>query len=118
MENRFISKGGWLISDIIEVTNILKTKLYLLTVDLEKTFDLINHFFIFQVLQKFWVGKNFIKWIKFILKNQDPYVINGGKTATKYFKLKKETRHEDPLCTCFFSLILKVIFAVTKLNKC
>ena len=39
IEKRFIGEGGRLISDILNVTNNLKIKSYLLTMDKEKAFD-------------------------------------------------------------------------------
>ena len=56
-----------------EVTNISKIKGFLLTVDIEKAFDSVNHLFIFYVLEKFEFGKNSTTWIK---KN----LVNGLKT--------------------------------------
>ena len=39
IKKRFIGESGRLISDILSVTNNLKIKLYLVTIDIEKTFD-------------------------------------------------------------------------------
>ena len=47
---RFLNEGGRLISDILEVINILKTKGFLLTVDIEKAFKSANHFPIFHLV--------------------------------------------------------------------
>ena len=50
---RFISKGGRLISDILEVMDLLKIKCLLLTVDIEKAFDSVDHQFSITVLKTF-----------------------------------------------------------------
>ena len=71
---------------ILEATNILMIKDFLLTEDIENTFDSVNHLFIFYVLDKFSFGRNFIKWIT----NQESCIINGVKT-TKYPKLRNMT---------------------------
>ena len=65
-----MSERGRLTSAILEVTNILKMKGFLLTVDILKAFDLVNHWRIFHVLEEFGFGKNFIKWI-LLLTNQE-----------------------------------------------
>ena len=101
---------------MLEVTTILKTEGFLLTVNMEKAFDSIDHLFKFHVFRKLGFGKNFIKWIKFILTNQEPCIINGGKTS-KYFRLKKGRRQRDPTSAYLFILVLEVVFAVTKSNK-
>ena len=92
---RFISEGGRLISDILEISDMLSLKDLLLTVDTQKAFDSVNHQFLILVLKKFSFGNTFIKWIQTLLKNQESLVINGGNT-TKYFKLERGTRQGDP----------------------
>ena len=74
-----------MISDIL--SNTLGVG-FLLTVDIEKVFDSVNHCFLLHVLQKFRFGIDFVNWIKTILKSQEYYIINSRKT-TKYFKLER-----------------------------
>ena len=62
--------------------------LQILTVDIEKTFDSTNHFFLLCVLKKFECGTEFINLIKALMKNSESRIINDGK-ATTYFKLKR-----------------------------
>ena len=45
VKNRFISEGGKLISDILEITDSLQIDGLLITIDTEKAFDSVNHFF-------------------------------------------------------------------------
>ena len=54
LNGRFISEGGRLISDIFEVSDLLKLKGLLLTVDIEKTFDSVNQFPI-KSIRKLWL---------------------------------------------------------------
>ena len=68
------------------MTNTLKIKSFLSTIDKEEAFDLVNYLFIVHVFEKFAFGKNFTKWIRTILANQESCIINEGKTTT-YFKL-------------------------------
>ena len=53
-KQRFISEGGRLISEIFEVSDFLKLKGLLLTVDIEKALDSVNHNFLLKVLEKLW----------------------------------------------------------------
>ena len=80
-----------------------------MTADIEKAFDSINHFFLIKVLEKYSFGKDFIKWTKILLQNQESCIVNGG-TTTNYFKLEKVTRKLDKetqfLHTCFRKSIL------------
>ena len=51
VNNRFISEGGRLISDILEMTKSLQIDGILMTVDIEKAFDSVNHVFLISVLE-------------------------------------------------------------------
>ena len=84
----FIRESGRVISDILEIAKTLALEGFLVTIDIEKAFDSVNHCFSLQILLKFRFGIDFICWIKTILKNQDSCIINGGKIA-KYFKLER-----------------------------
>ena len=75
IEKRFIGESGRLISDILSVTNNLKTKIYLATMDIEKAFDSLDHSFLISVLKQFGFGENFIDWI-IILLYQEEYTID------------------------------------------
>ena len=115
VNNRFISESGRLISDVLEITNSLDIEGILMTVDIEKAFDSINHSFLMCVLKKFGFGNDFRKWIQILMKNPESCVINGGKT-TPYFKLERGTRQGDPISAYLFILALEVVFSLIKAN--
>ena len=58
-----ISESGSLISDIIEVSEKQNIGGYLVTMDIEKVFDSLDHDFLVNVLNKFGFGSNFVNWI-------------------------------------------------------
>ena len=116
INGRFISEGGRLISDILEISAMLSLKGLLLTVDIQKAFDSVNQQFLILVLKKFGFGNTFIKWIQTLLKNQESCVINGGNT-TKYFKLERGPRQGDPISAYLFILVLELVFMLMKQNK-
>ena len=109
VNNRFISEGGRLINDLLEVCDTLNKKGYLVTIDIEKAFDSVSHVFLIAILEKFGFGITFIEWIKILLKNQESCIINGGKTS-QYFKLERGTRQGDPISAYLFIIVLEVIF--------
>ena len=88
VKNRCISESGRLISDVIEMYDILDISGYLVTMDIEKAFDSLDHDFLLFVLKKIGFGENFIHWIKVLLNKQQSSVINAGFT-TQYFNLEK-----------------------------
>ena len=74
----------------------LNIKGYLVTVDIEKAFDSLDHDFMIATLKKFGFKYNFINWFKIFLNDQESCVLNGGVT-TKYFKLERGARQGDPI---------------------
>ena len=50
VKNRFISESGRVISDILEISNSLALEGFLVTVDIEKAFDWVNHCFLLHIL--------------------------------------------------------------------
>ena len=113
VQNRNICESGRLISDIIEITNTRQMEDFLVTMDVEKAFDSLDHKFLISVLKKFGFGQNFISWIEIILKNQESCVINGG-TTTKYFKLNRGAGQGDPISAYLFIWRLKFFFFLIK----
>ena len=105
VKNRHIGETGRLISDLIEITEIRNIEGFLVTMDIEKAFDSLDHNFLISTLEKYGFGQNFISWVKILLNNQESYVINGGKT-TKYFMLSRGACQGDPISAFLFILAL------------
>ena len=114
--NRFVRKGGRLISNILQMTDILNMEGYLLKIDTEKAFDSVDHYFLLAILEKYGLKKNFLRWIETLLNNQESCIINRGIT-THYFKLKKGTHQDDLISAYLFILVLEAVFCVIKSNK-
>ena len=111
-----ISESGRLISDIIEVCEKQNIGEYLVTMDIEKAYDSLDHDFLVNVLNKFGFGSNFISWIKLLLNSQQSCVINGGNT-TSNFNLGKGARQGDLVSAYLFILALEVLFVFIKSNE-
>ena len=103
-----------MISDILEIAKTLALEGFLVTIDIEKAFDSVNHFFLLQIIRKFGFRIDFVSWIKTILKNQGSCIINGGKT--KYFKLERGARQGDPITAYLYILVLEIFFVFVKNN--
>ena len=116
VDGQIISESGRLISDILEITDLSKLNGILLTIDIEKAFDSVNHAFLISALEKYGFGKNFLKWINVLLNNQESCVINGGFTK-QYFKLERGTRQGDPISAYLFVLVLEIVFLLIQENK-
>ena len=115
VKNRFMSESGRLISDVIEMCDILDIPGYLVTMDIKKAFDSLDHDFLLFALKKFGFGENSIHWIKVLLNKQQSCVINGG-FKTRYFNLEKGVRKGDPILAYLFILALEVLFELIQNN--
>ena len=92
VKNRSTSEGGRLISDLLEMSEVLNKEGFLVTIGF---------------------GNEFIEWIKVLLNNQESCVINGGKTS-KYFKQERRTRQGNPISAYLFIMMLEVVFRIKK----
>ena len=102
VKNRHIGESGRLISHIIEIARLKKLEGFLVTMGIEKAFDSLDHNFLIFTLEKYGFRKNFILWLKILLRYQEPCVINGG-TSKKYFSLRR-VYQGDPISPFLFVL--------------
>ena len=84
-----------------------------MTIDLEKTFDSMNHSFLIAALKKYGFGGNFKDWIKILLKDKQSCVINE-EHIIKYFKLERGARQGVPISSYHFILALEIFFIIIK----
>ena len=85
INDRLISEDERLISDILEIADLLQIDGLSMTIDIKKVFDCANQFFLISLLKQFGFEHGYIKWIKALLKYQESCVFNGGKNKKFYF---------------------------------
>ena len=110
VKGRFIGESTRLISDILDISDTENLSGYILTADLEKAFDSIDHTFLISCLKKYGFGPKFIKWVNILLNKNESCVMNGG-TTTKYFNLHRGARQGDPIAAYFFILVLEIFLS-------
>ena len=64
-----------MIVDIIETADVLNKEGFQI-MDIEKTFDSLDHFLVISVLKKFGFGNNFVSWIETLISKQESCTIN------------------------------------------
>ena len=106
---RNICESIKLTSDLFEYADSHPISACMVTADIEKAFDSVDHNFLFATLKKFGLGPEFISWVRVLIKKkkkQESCIINNGKT-TKYFSLYRGTRQGDPLSAFYSSVLWK-----------
>ena len=115
VENRFIGESGRLIADIIEITGFLNKEGFLVTMDIEKAFDSLDHTFFISVLKEFGFGNNFISWIETLISKQESCIISGSNT-TQQLHLERGARQGDPISAYIFILALELLSFLVRNN--
>ena len=116
VKGRFIGESIRLLSDVLDSTERYNIPGFILTVDLQKAFDSIDHFFLIACLEKFGFGEEFLAWISILLNNNESCVSNGGHT-TQYFGLKRGARQGDPIAAYLFIVVLEIFFVMIRSNS-
>ena len=116
VKDRFMGESVRLISDILEVTKSLNIDGYILTMDIQKAFDSVDHVFLIEVLKSLNFNEEFIDWIKTLMKNQESCVFNGG-VSTGYFPLERGVRQGDPISAYLFILVMEIFFIMARKNE-
>ena len=105
-----------MIAHIIEITDVLIKEGFLVTMDIKKAFDSLDHTFVISVLKKFGFGNNFVIWIEILMSKQESCVINGGNT-TRYIHLERRTCQSDLISVYIFNIELEVLYFLFRNNK-
>ena len=113
--NRFLGESVRLISDILDITKTFSIEGYLMTIDIEKAFDSVDHPFLIAVLNIMGFDSEFINWINILINRQESCVINGG-ISTGYFNLERGSRQGDPISAYLFILVMEVFFTMIRNN--
>ena len=113
VNGRFIGESTRLISDILDTTDRFNIGGYILTADIEKAFDSMDHIFLIACLKKYGFGDYFCDWIKILLNKNESCVLNGG-TTSKYFLLNRGARQGDPIAAYLFIICLEIFFIMAR----
>ena len=67
---------------------MLKVKGFLLTVDMERDFNSVNHNFLLKVIEKYGISQDFLKWMSALLENFVTEVIKIFEHISMFSRLK------------------------------
>ena len=105
---RYIGENIRLTLDMINFTNTSNIPGLMFLADIEKAFDKLEWNFIFQTLQFFEFGKDFILWIKVLYTDIMSCILNNGHTSI-FFNLQRGVRQGCPLSPLLYILCSEIL---------
>ena len=70
-KNRYIGESRRLISNLIKITKIKKLESFLVAMDIDEAIYSLDHNFLTSTLENYGFGKNFVIWLKILLRDQE-----------------------------------------------
>ena len=116
IKKRFIGTNIRLINDIIEYADNMNIGGAVIFLDFEKAFDSLEWNFMFEALQRFNFGNDFIKWVKTMYKNPNAMVKNNGWLSSS-FHLTRGIRQGCPISALLFIIAVEVLALNIKQNR-
>ena len=116
LKDRFIGQNIRTILDIMGYTRIADKNGIIAFLDFEKAFDTIKWNVIYDALNNFNVGQNFIKWVKIIYNESEACVTNNG-FSSPFFKLQRGVRQGCPLSAYLFIMVVELLAHKIRINK-
>ena len=107
----------WKSINVIHHINKLKDKNHMIiSIDLEKAFDKIQHPFMINTLQKMGIEGTYLNTVKAIYDKPTANIILNGENL-KAFPLRSETRQGCPLSPLLFDIVLEVLATTIREEK-
>lgn len=96
------------IRDIIWYMKEEKETGYIISVDLEKAFDRVEHKYLIDVMERFGFGENFLNWIKCLYTDITSCVkVNGF--LTEDFKITRSIRQGCPMSALLYTIVSEAL---------
>lgn len=85
----------------------------LLSLDLNKAFDRVDHHFLFKTMERFGFGERMVSWIELLYRNAKSCVKCNG-VLTNTFPLERSVRQGCPLSAILYTISMEPLAALIK----
>ena len=102
------------LNQLIEKSNEYQFQVYFGFLDFKKAFDSVEHFAIWEALEKCGVNSNYIKILVNIYEKSTASITTDKKGRS--FLVKRGVKQGDPLSPILFSSVLENVFFKTELG--
>lgn len=106
IRNRFSHSNVRRLLNVIQHANCSQERILCVALDAAKAFDRVEFEYLFEVLQKFGLGPEFIRWIRLLYSAPMARVLVNG-IASEAFRLGRGTRQGCPLSPLLFALAIE-----------
>ena len=108
IKGRYIGENVRIIEDMMTYTSKNNIPGFMVLIDYEKAFDMVEWDFVFETLKNFNFGPAFIKWIKLLYRNISANTINNG-FLSRNFNLSRGIRQGCPISALLFILVAEIL---------
>jgi len=108
IKGRCIGENIRVIDDLLEYTSIANIQSYMVLLDFEKAFDMVNIDFLLAALNTFCFGPKFRKWIEILYTDITSCVVNNGH-ASQFFPLTRGIRQGCPISSMLFIIVVELL---------
>ena len=108
LAGRFIGENLRTIIDTFDFTTLNNIPGLMVMLDFEKAFDSVSWKYLFEILERFNFGENFIHWIKTLYSKPLICVTNNG-FSTSFFPISRGIRQGCPISALLFLLVAETM---------
>ena len=116
IKGRYIGENVRIIEDMMFYTSKNYIPGFMVLIDYEKAFDMVEWDFLLRTLTTFNFGLNFIKWIKLLYNSISSYTINNGYLS-RNIKLSRGVRQGCPISALLFVLVAEILSIKLRSDK-